>query len=111
MIKKNRQSKHKTITKRIPHDTLRPRLSVYRSTQHIYAQIIDDKESKTLVAESDLKMEKGTKTEKANMVGENLAKKALALKITKVTFDRGGFLYHGRIKQLAEGARKGGLEF
>ena len=110
MLKEKRQRKHKTITKRIPADTERLRLSVHRSTQHIYARIIDDRQSKTLAFESDLKL-KGTKTEKAAMVGENLAKKALGLKITKVNFDRGGFLYHGRIKALAEGARKGGLEF
>ncbi len=83
---------------------------MFRSTQHIYAQIIDDSKNKTLVSSSDVKL-KGTKKEKAVLVGEDLAKKAAKLKIKKIVFDRGGFKYHGRISSLAEGARKGGLEF
>ena len=90
----------------------RPRLSVYKSSVHIYGQLINDDKQVTLAATSDLKLKKaGTKTEKAGLVGEALAKLALAKKIKKVTFDRNGFRYHGRVKALAEGARKGGLEF
>jgi large subunit ribosomal protein L18 len=110
MLKVKRLNKHKKIAKRIRGTAEQPRLAVFRSTQHIYAQIIDDSASKTLAAESDLKL-KGTKKERAAMVGENLAKKAIALKVKKVVFDRGGVLYHGRVQSLADGARKGGLEF
>lgn len=89
----------------------RPRLSVYKSSQHIYGQVIDDDTQKTVAAFSDLKVKEGKKTEKAAKVGEELAKLAIAKKIKKVVFDRNGFKYHGRVKALAEGARKGGLEF
>ena len=87
-----------------------PRLAVFRSSQHIYAQIIDDSLSKTLVSASDIK-ETGSKKEKALKVGKNLAEKAIKAKITEVVFDRGGFLYQGRIAELARGAREGGLKF
>ncbi len=86
-------------------------MAIFRSAQHIYAQIIDDMQNKTLISESDLKIKTGKKSDKATQVGESLAKKAVAQKINKVVFDRGGFLYHGRVKALAEGLRKGGLEF
>ena len=89
----------------------RPRVAVFKSGQHIYAQIIDDKAGKTLVSESDLKVKEGTKKERATKVGEILAGKAAKAKITKVVFDRGGFAYHGRVASLAEGLRKGGLQF
>lgn len=92
----------------------RPRLSVFRSNTHIYGQIIDDEKGKTLVASSDLKIkkvDKMTKVQIAENVGVDLAKKAIAKKIKAVVFDRNGFKYHGRIKELAEGARKGGLKF
>ncbi len=89
----------------------RPRLAVFRSGKHIYAQVIDDVAGKTLVAESDIKLTKGTKKEKAYEVGQKIAEKAVKLKIKTVVFDRGGFLYHGRISELARGAREGGLEF
>lgn len=89
----------------------RPRVAVFKSAAHIYAQIIDDKAGKTLASESDLKVKEGTKTEKAMKVGENLAQKAVKAKITKIVFDRGGFNYHGRVASLAEGLRKGGLQF
>ena len=92
----------------------RPRLVVFRSNSEIYAQIIDDTKGVTLVAASsrdkDLKAS-GTKTEKAKQVGEAIAKKALAAGIETISFDRGGYLYHGRVKSLAEGAREGGLKF
>ena len=92
----------------------KPRLVVFRSNSEIYAQIIDDTKGVTLVAASsrdkDLKAT-GTKTEKAKQVGEAIAKKALAAGIETISFDRGGYLYHGRVKSLAEGAREGGLKF
>lgn len=91
----------------------RPRLSVFRSNTHIYAQIINDDKGITLAAFSDakIKKEKMTKTQMAETVGEEIAKKALAKKIKTVTFDRNGFRFHGRVKAVADGARKGGLIF
>lgn len=90
-----------------------PRLTVFRSNQHIWAQIIDDKHGKTLVSAStkSLKLDKGTKTEKAVAVGEKIAIIALEKKIIKVRFDRGLYRYHGRVKALADGARSKGLNF
>ena len=92
----------------------KPRLVVFRSNSEIYAQVIDDTKGVTLVAASsrdkDLKAT-GTKTEKAKQVGQAIAKKALAAGIESISFDRGGYLYHGRVKSLAEGAREGGLKF
>lgn len=90
-----------------------PRLTVSRSNVHIYAQIINDELGATLVSFSDIKVkkEKKTKVEMAQTVGEEIAKLAVAKKIKKVTFDRNGFMYHGRVKAVAEGARKGGLVF
>ncbi len=110
MNKSNRISRHKSLRVRIEGVKDRPRLAIFRSSQHIYAQIIDDLAGKTLAFESD-KKEKGTKIDRAKIVGESIAKKAISLKIKKVVFDRGGFKYHGRVAALAEGARKGGLEF
>jgi len=93
----------------------RPRLSVFRSNKEIYAQLIDDKNAKVLVSassrEKDLANEKGTKTEIANLVGKKIAEKASSNGFSKIVFDRNGFVYHGRIKALADGAREGGLEF
>ncbi|MDD2916684.1 MAG: 50S ribosomal protein L18 [Candidatus Gracilibacteria bacterium] len=89
----------------------KPRLAVFRSNTSIYAQMIDDVAAKTLCSASDMKISTGTKQECATKVGEELAKKALALGITTCVFDRGGFLYAGRVKKLAEGARTGGLQF
>jgi large subunit ribosomal protein L18 len=112
MKKQNRVIRHNGIRKHLAGLPDRPRLAVFRSSQHIYAQIIDDGKHTTLVAESDLKVSvKSSKKERAMSVGESIAKKALAKKIKKVVFDRGGFKYHGRVAALAEGARKGGLEF
>ena len=102
------------IKKTVSGTAQRPRLVVFRSNSEIYAQIIDDTKGVTLVAASssdkDLKVS-GTKTERAKQVGEAIAKKALAAGIETVSFDRGGYLYHGRVKSLAEGAREGGLKF
>jgi len=90
-----------------------PRLLVFRSNQHIYARLIDDDKAKIIMSASDkdLKSKKGKKSEIAKEVGKLIAKKALESKIEKVVFDRGGILFHGRIKALAEGAREGGLQF
>jgi len=90
----------------------RPRVSVFRSINHIYSQIIDDAKGQTLVSASDTELKvSASRVVVAGQVGELLAKKAKAKKITKVVFDRGGYKYQGRIKSLAEGARKGGLVF
>ncbi len=89
-----------------------PRLTVYRSGKHIFAQIIDDAKARTLVSFSDLKIEEKTpKTERAKMVGAELAKLAKKKKISKVVFDRGWYKFHGRVKALADSAREQGLKF
>lgn len=107
--------RHRRVRKRVVGTAERPRLAVYRSNKHIYAQIVDDGKAQILMAASDLELEKGadgkTKAEVAGEVGKIIAKKARAKKIGKVVFDRGGRLYHGRVKALADGAREGGLEF
>lgn len=106
-----RKKRHLKIRRRIKGTTSCPRLSVFRSNIHIYAQIIDDSLGKTLVSVSDLKVEKSKKSALAFEVGKQLAQKAIKNKIKEVVFDRGGFLYHGRIAELAKGAREGGLKF
>lgn len=94
---------------------LRPRLSVHRSGKHIYAQVIDDAEGKTLASastlEKDVRGKTGATAEAAADVGKRVAEKAKQAGVTKVVFDRGGFLFHGRVKALADAAREGGLEF
>lgn len=102
------------IRKKISGTAERPRLAVYRSNKEIYAQIIDDQSGKTLAAASSLKNKdahKSNKSDQATFVGKVIAEKAKAAGIENVVFDRGGYLYHGRIKQLAEAAREGGLKF
>jgi large subunit ribosomal protein L18 len=103
------------IRKRVEGSIARPRLSVYRSLNHIYAQVIDDTSGKTLAAAStlspELKEGKGKKKELAKQVGKLVAKKCQEAKIEAVVFDRNGFMYHGRIAAVAEGAREGGLKF
>lgn len=90
----------------------RPRLAVYRSSKRIYAQVIDDQKQATIASASDYEVDKKVdKTEKAAKVGEIIARKAKENKVTKVCFDRRKYRYHGRVKALAEAARKGGLEF
>jgi large subunit ribosomal protein L18 len=112
IIKAKRYKQRKArVRAKVAGTAARTRLSVYKSSCHIYGQLIDDDKGITLAAMSDLKIKTGKKVEKAGKVGEELAKKAIAKKIKKVTFDRNGFKYHGRVKELAEGARKGGLEF
>ncbi len=101
------------IRKTISGTATNPRLSVFRSNKEIYAQLIDDVNGVTLLAASsrEKEIEKGTNVEVATAVGKLVAEKALKAGIEKVTFDRGGYLYHGRIKSLAEGARAAGLKF
>lgn len=109
-----RVRRHKKIRKDIHGTKDRPRLCVFRSNQHIYAQLINDENAKVLisVSDKDLKVKKGEKKgDTAKDVGKLMAKKAIENKIEKVVFDRGGFIFHGRIKALAEGAREGGLKF
>ena len=109
-----RLRRHTRVRGKITGTVQRPRLNVYRSLNHIYAQIIDDVKGVTLVAassvEKDFGMAGGNK-EAAKKVGELIAKRAAEKGITEVVFDRGGYVYHGRVKELAEGAREGGLEF
>ena len=99
------------VRNKISGTAARPRLSVFRSNKQIYAQVIDDETAKTLVSASSLGMEAMPKKEQAANVGEALAQKAIEAGITTVVFDRNGYLYHGRVKELADGARKGGLKF
>lgn len=110
-----RQNKRYRIRKKISGTAANPRLSVFRSNAEIYAQLIDDNNGVTLVSASskdkDIAAQKGTKSEISKLVGAAVARKAGELGIKEVTFDRGGFLYHGRVKALAEGAREGGLQF
>lgn len=113
VLQEKRRARHKRIRARILGTTGRPRLCVFRSGKHIYAQLIDDEKNKTILAVSDLKFKenRGTKIEKAKKVGKLIAEKAKDLKIEKIVFDRGGYKYHGRVKAVAEGARDGGLKF
>ncbi|ADU92639.1 50S ribosomal protein L18 [Geobacillus sp. Y412MC52] len=110
-----RKKRHARIRKKIFGTAERPRLSVFRSNKHIYAQIIDDTKSSTIVSASTLDKEFGLDStnniEAAKKVGELVAKRALEKGIKKVVFDRGGYLYHGRVKALADTAREAGLEF
>lgn len=103
------------IRKKVAGVAGKPRLSVFRSNTDIYVQIIDDNEGKTLASASsrdkDIAAQKVTKTEKSKLVGQAIARKATELGISKVVFDRGGNLYHGRVKSVADGAREGGLQF
>ena len=111
-----RQRRHASIRNRISGNAERPRLVVFRSLKHIYAQIIDDTTGKTLVSMSSKAKdfeagEAKTKTEMSAVVGEKLGEKAVAAGIQKIAFDRAGYKYHGRVKALADGARKAGLIF
>lgn len=107
-----RANSHRKIRMKIAGTTTKPRLFVFRSANHMYVQLIDDSSGKVLVSISDMKMKsKGKKVEKALEIGKLIAKEALAKKIENVVFDRGGFVFHGRIKAVADGAREGGLKF
>ena len=88
-----------------------PRLCVFKSNAYIYAQLIDDDARGTLASISSLDLKAGSKTEAARLAGQTLAKKAIEKKISKIVFDRGGYVYTGRVKALADGAREGGLKF
>ncbi|MBC8591571.1 50S ribosomal protein L18 [Wansuia hejianensis] len=111
----NRKARHSRVRKKISGTTERPRLNVYRSGKHIYAQIIDDITGSTLASAStldkSLNLTSTNNKEAAKSVGELVAKRALEKGIEEVVFDRGGYIYHGRIKELAEGARETGLKF
>ena len=112
-----RTRRHYRVRKRLSGTAERPRLNVFRSLRHIYAQIIDDEVGHTLVSastsESEVReqIEGMTKTDQAHLVGKVLAERALEKGVTQVVFDRGGYRYHGRVKALAEGSREAGLKF
>ena len=110
-----RIARHKRIRTKISGTSSIPRLCVFRSNKNISVQIIDDEKMETLVSASsidkDLKITNGSNIDAAKLVGESIAKKALKKKIKSVVFDRGGYLYHGRVKALADSARENGLEF
>ena len=107
----DRAARKRRVRAKISGDASRPRLAVFRSSNGIYAQVIDDAAGKTLVAASSLKIKKGSKSEKAAEVGKLVAAAAQAVKIQTVVFDRGGFAYAGRVKILADAAREAGLKF
>jgi large subunit ribosomal protein L18 len=113
-----RQRRHQRVRAKVSGTAARPRLCVFRSSAHIYAQVIDDVRGHTLVAASDLEEavqsrvgEESTKSERARIVGEVVAERAREAGIETVVFDRGGFLFHGRVKAVADGARSAGLQF
>jgi large subunit ribosomal protein L18 len=112
-----RQNRHQKVRQKINGTPERPRLNVYRSSSHIYAQVIDDTIGHTIVSASTLdkelkgKLESTSNKEAAKAVGELVAKRALEKGIEEVVFDRGGYIYHGRVKELAEAAREAGLKF
>jgi large subunit ribosomal protein L18 len=108
----NRLKRHKRVRVNVSGTQERPRLAVFRSLNHLYAQLIDDSASRTLAAASTVGLKaKGNGVEEAALVGKEIAARAKAAGVSSVVFDRGGFLYHGRIKALADAAREAGLEF
>jgi large subunit ribosomal protein L18 len=115
--KESREKRHRSLRKRIAGTAERPRLAIFRSSRHIYAQVIDDLANKTIVGTSDLAFEDGAagddadKKATAKKVGAAIAKKCLEKGIDQVVFDRAGFKYHGRVSALADGAREAGLKF
>ena len=112
-----RDRRHERVRKRVTGTQERPRLSVYRSLAHIYAQVIDDSQGRTLVSASTLdetlrpQLAQMTKTQEAQAVGRLVAQRALEVGISQVVFDRGGYVYHGRVKAVADAAREAGLQF
>lgn len=112
-----RRVRHVRVRRQVSGTPERPRLAVFRSLRHIYAQVIDDTQGRTLATASDMEAglrtngAAGTKKEAAGRVGALVAQRARDAGVTRVVFDRGGYLYHGRVRELAEAARKGGLEF
>lgn len=111
MDHKLRKIRHKRIRSAMHGTAVKPRLAVFKSLSHMYAQLIDDDKGTTLAHVTDLKMKKGTKMEKAKEIGLEIAKLAKNVKVEAVVFDRAGFRYHGRVKAVAEAAREGGLKF
>jgi len=118
MITRNRRNEirqriHARIREKLSGTAERPRLNVYRSLNHIYVQVVDDQKGETLVSASslELKLKSGGNVAAAKEIGKAVAEKAVAKGIKRVVFDRGGFLYHGRVKALADAAREAGLEF
>jgi large subunit ribosomal protein L18 len=114
--KQGRKKRHRSLRKRIEGTAERPRLAVFRSTRHIYAQVIDDRQNRTLTATSDKALakegaEQPDKKARAKQVGAAIAKQCLEKGIDKVVFDRAGYKYHGRVSALADGAREAGLKF
>jgi len=105
-----RLRRHRRVRRKLGGTPERPRLAVYRSNRHIYAQLVDDQGPRTLAAASDLSVGEGHKADRAKKVGQAIAERAKALGVDRAVFDRGGRLYHGRVKAVAEGAREGGLE-
>ncbi|MFN2567074.1 MAG: 50S ribosomal protein L18 [Gemmatimonadaceae bacterium] len=106
-----RHRRHLRVRKKVSGTAERPRLVVFRSDKHIYAQLVDDDTGRTIATVSSLKVADGKKSEKAAEVGKQVAVIAKDKGITRVVFDRGGYKYHGRVKAVADGAREGGLEF
>lgn len=106
-----RTRRHLRVRKRVSGTAARPRLVVYRSLKHIYAQLVDDNAQRTLMTVSSEVVDSGNKTEKSAQVGKQIAARAKDAGITAVVFDRAGYKYHGRVKAVADGAREGGLEF
>jgi large subunit ribosomal protein L18 len=105
-----RVRRHLRVRKKVVGTPDRPRLAVYRSNRHIYAQLVDDRAARTLAAASDLGAAGGGRSDRAKSVGEAIARRAKEIGVERVVLDRGGRLYHGRVKALAEGAREGGLQ-
>jgi large subunit ribosomal protein L18 len=101
--------RHRRVRKHVTGTAARPRLAIYRSNRHIYVQLVDDHAARTLAAASDLDADSGNKTDRAKRVGQAIAERARAAGIETAVFDRGGRLYHGRVKAVADGAREGGL--
>ena len=106
-----RARRHLRVRKKVSGTPERPRLVVYRSLRHIYAQLVDDQANRTLMTVTDQKGSGGKKMERSTEVGKTIAARAKEAGITKVVFDRAGYKYHGRVKAVADGAREGGLEF
>ena len=106
-----RDRRHLRVRKKVSGTQARPRLVVFRSLKHIYAQLVDDVKNHTIATVGDLDILTMKKSEKATEVGKRIAERAKAAGITQVVFDRAGYQYHGRVKAVADGARKGGLEF
>ena len=104
-----RVRRHRRVRRKVRGTAERPRLAVYRSNRHIYAQLVDDLSARTLMATSDLGLPEGNKTVRAKQVGQAIAERARSIGVEQVVFDRGGRLFHGRVKAVAEGAREAGL--